>query len=39
MRTPDEIPGLRETLVQFPCDMLVAQQRMEGQYKGVEGRL
>lgn len=39
MRTPDEIPGLRETLVQFPCGMLVAHQRMEAQYKGVEGRL
>lgn len=39
MRIPDGIPGLRETLVELPCGMLVAQQRMEAQYKGVEGRL
>lgn len=30
MRTPDEIPVLRETLVQSPCGVFVAQQRMKG---------
>lgn len=39
MRTPDEIPGLRETLVQLPCGVFVAQQRMKAQYKAVEGGL
>lgn len=39
VRTPDEIPGLRETLVQLPCSLFVAQQRMKAQYKAVEGGL
>lgn len=39
LRTADEIPVLRETLVQLPCGMFVAQQRMKAQYKGVKNGL